>query len=254
MTADSYTRPLPQTGLLAGLFAPPPAGPSLPVTYRQGVVVTFNPATLENTVDVGGTVLTDLPLLGVGEASLLTPGAVVGILVIGGAGAKNMVIIGRLVQPATADAEEAIGLLNSLVFAATVTAQESRTSTTFGDLSTAGPEVTVPVRPSGRLLVIVTCQIQWIESASNPQRGGWATVELSGANTVSTATAQDVVLPTQNLGITGPTAAGLQGSYCSAGVFSGLDPGDTTVTMKYASQYSGESVDFGRRNLVAVAL
>jgi hypothetical protein len=242
------------TADLAGLFRPAPAAPSLPLSYRQGVVMTFDQTTLENTVEVGGTVFTDLPLLGVGEASLLTTGSVVGILVIGGSGAKDMVIIGRLVRPATADAEEAISLLNSLVFADTVVTQESRSSLTFGDLATPGPEVTVTVRPSGRLLVVCTCQIQWIEGAANPQRGGWATVELSGANTVSTAVANDVVLPTQNLGLTGPTAAAFQGSYCSAGVFEGLNTGSTTVAMKYASQYSGESVDFGRRNLVVVTL
>lgn len=255
MTVDD-ARPLPLTGLMAGLFSPPPDGPSLPITYRQGVIVTFDQTTLENTVDVGGTVLTDLPLLGVGEASLLTAGAVVGILVIGGAGAKNMVIIGRLVTPATADAENAIGLLNSLVYADTVVTQEGRSSTTFGDLATVGPQVTVPVRPAGRLLVVTSCQIQWIESNASPQRGGWATVEMSGANTVTTTTARDVVLPTANLGLTSPgtTAMAFQGAYCSAGVFEGLDPGDTTVTMKYASQYSGETVDFGRRNLVVVAL
>jgi len=241
---------------LAALWRPAPAAPSLPVAYRQGTVLTFDPATLSNTVEVGGTVLTDLPLLGVGEASLLTAGSVVGILVIGGTGAKNMVIIGRLVLPGTADAEEAIGLLNSLVFAATVVTQEGRSSTTFGDLATVGPEVTVAVRPSGRLLVVCTCQIQWVESVASPQRGGWATVEMSGANTVTTTTARDVVLPTANLGLTSPgtTAMAFQGSYCSAGVFDGLDTGSTTVTMKYASQYSGETVDFGRRNLVVMTL
>ncbi len=242
---------------LVRLFAPEPATAAQGVRYRQGVIITFDPATLANTVLVGGTVLTDLPLLGVGEATLLTAGSVVGILVIGsGGGAASMAIIGRIVTPGTSDAADAVGLLNSLVFADTVVTQEGRSSITFGDLATPGPEVTVPVRASGRLLVVCTCQIQWIEPNTSPQRGGWATIEMSGANTVTTAQANDVVLPTTNFGLTSPgtTAMAYQGSVCSAGVFNGLNTGDTTVTMKYASQYSGETVDFGRRNLVVIAL
>jgi hypothetical protein len=240
----------------AGLFGPPPPGPALPIAYRQGLVVSFDAATLENQVLIGGSILTDLPLLGVGEATLLVPGASVGVLVIGGTGAKTYAIIGRIVRPNTADATAAIGLLNSLVYAATVNTQESRSSTTFGDLATVGPAVTAPVRASGRLLVIVNTQIQWIESNASPQRGGWATIDMTGANTVSTATANDVVLPTANLGLTSPgtTAMAFQGTYTAAGVFTGLNPGLTTVTMKYASQYSGEAVDFGRRTLIVITL
>jgi hypothetical protein len=247
------------TADLAGLFAAPPPGPAQPVTYRQGVIVSFDPATLANTVNVGGTVLADLPILGVGEASLLIPGSVVGIMVMGDAGAKSMAIIGRWVRPNTPEATEAIGLLNSLVFAATVTAQESRTADTYGDLATVGPQVTARVRPSGRLLVVITSQIQFSEAGTpTPQRGGFVSVALSGANTVTADDAADIVLAAMNVGIVGAVGAinqlVAQGSYTAAGVFEGLTPGDTTVTMKYASQYSGEQMDFGKRNLIAVAL
>lgn len=247
------------TADLAGLFADPPPGPAQPVAYRQGVIVSFDPATLANTVNVGGTVLTDLPILGVGEASLLIPGSVVGIMVMGDTGAKSMAIIGRWVRPNTPEATEAIGLLNSLVFAATVTAQESRTADTYGDLATVGPQVTARVRPSGRLLVVITSQIQFSEAGTpTPQRGGFVSVALSGANTVTADDAADIVLAAMNVGIVGAVGAinqlVAQGSYTAAGVFEGLTPGDTTVTMKYASQYSGEQMDFGKRNLIAVAL
>jgi hypothetical protein len=242
---------------LARLFVPEPAGPAMAMSYRQGVVRNFNQVTLSNVVRVDGVDLVDLPLLGVGEATLLTVGAVVGLVAIRGSnGAATWAILGRMVRPGTTDAANAVALLNSQLAAATVVTQESRSSATFGDLATVGPAVTVTVRATGRLLVICTSQIQWIESVASPQRGGHVTVELTGANTVSTAAANDVVLPTANLGLTSPgtTAMAFQGSYCSAGVFSGLSPGETTVTMKYASQYSGESVDFGRRNLIVVAL
>lgn len=243
---------------VAGLFLPPSPGPAQAMAYRQGTVITFNPATLENTVNVGGTVLENLPLLGVGEATLLTPGAVVGLMAIGGGGAKSFAIIGRLVRPNTADATEAIGLLNSLIFADTVATQESRTATSFGDLATVGPAVTVTVRPSGRLLVVLTSQMQFIEGASAglAQRGGYVSVDLSGANTIDALTASDIVLGACNLAVQDPdlTSIVLQGSYTAAGVFEGLDEGVTVVTMKYASQYSGEQMDFGRRNLIVITL
>ncbi len=243
---------------LSSLFLPPAPGPAQEVRYRQGTIVAFNPTTLENQVDVGGTILTDLPLLGVGEASLLTVGSVVGIQVVGDQGARSMAILGRMVRPNTPDAAEAIGLLNSLIFADSVIVQESRTSTTFGDLATIGPQVTVRVRPSGRLLVLITSQIQFIETAAGglAQRGGYVSVDLAGANVVDAATASDTVLGAGMLAVTatGLGQIALQGSYTSAGVFEGLAPGDTVVTMRYASQYAGEQMDFGRRNLTVVTL
>lgn len=242
---------------VAGLFLPPPAAPSQPVAYRQGVITSFDPATLSNAVDVGGTILTDLPLLGVGEATLLTVGSVVGLVVISSGGASQMAILGRLVLPNTPAATESIGLLNSLVFARTVPTLESRSADTYGDLTTPGPEVTVTVRPSGRLLVLITSQVQFVETAAVAQRGGEVTVELSGANTVTPTAANDVLQIAMNLGIgvVAPGASiGFQGSYTGSGVFEGLNPGVTTVTMKYRSQYAGEQVDFLRRNLIAITL
>lgn len=242
---------------VAGLFLAPPPGPAQAMAYRQGTIITFDPATLANTVDVGGTVLTDLPLLGVGEATLLTPGSVVGLMVIGG-GAKSLAIIGRLVRPNTADATDAIGLFNSLIYADSVAVQESRTADTFGDLTTPGPSVSVTVRPSGRLLVVITSQLQFIESAAGgvAQRGGFVGVDLAGANTIDASTAADTVLGAMNLAVaaTGLGSVVLQGSYTAAGIFEGLTEGVTVVTMKYASQYSGEQMDFGRRNLIVITL
>lgn len=82
---------------LADLFGPEPAGPTQPVAFRQGRIVSINSVTLANTVLVGGTVMTNLPLLG-GEASLLTAGTVVGVAVVG-TEAKTYYIIGKIVKP-----------------------------------------------------------------------------------------------------------------------------------------------------------
>jgi hypothetical protein len=53
---------------------------SPPLAFRQGVVVTWDQTTGENTVNVGGTVLTNLPALTTSEVTSLAAGDVVGLL------------------------------------------------------------------------------------------------------------------------------------------------------------------------------
>jgi hypothetical protein len=240
------------------VFEPRPAGPALPVTYRQGLIVSFNPITLENTVTVGGAIMDNLPLLGVGESTLLVPGAVVGIMVIGD-GIKTMYITGRIVTPNTADAFDAVALLNSNVVAATVSVQETYTdAVNFGDLATLGPTVNVNVRQTGRLLLICTSQIQWPApaGAASVGVGGWVSVEFSGANTITPLTASATLLPAFNITIA--VAAGVthtcQVTATQQAVFEGLTPGETQIRMKYRNQVAGNNVDYGRRTLTVIVL
>jgi hypothetical protein len=227
--------------------------------YRQGTIVAFDPVTLENTVLVGGSTFSNLPVWGVGESTLLVPGATVALMVVGGGGAKTMAIIGRTVVPNTADAADAVSLLSSQVFAATVAVQQTRTTadTSFGDLATVGPEVTVSVRASGRLLVVLTSQIQWIAGpAASPAAGGWVSLEMAGANTMTAATAADKILPAYNItpSVATSIAVAAQVSATAAAVFDGLTPGETLLTMKYARQIAAQAVDFGRRTIVVITL
>ena len=92
---------------LAPLFGDAPELPSQDVRYRQGVVVTFDQDTLENTVNVGGTVLTNLTVLSSGDPRLLVAGAVVGVLAVGTT-TKTMFITGRILIPDTPEAASAI--------------------------------------------------------------------------------------------------------------------------------------------------
>src|SRR5690349_6190412 len=94
---------------LASLFDDPPAGPSQPMAYRQGIIQTFNQNTLENTVLVGDSILTNLPVLGVAEAASYVPNTVVGIHCVG----SSWSIVGRFAIPNTADATNAISLLSN---------------------------------------------------------------------------------------------------------------------------------------------
>jgi len=59
------------------------------ISYRQGMVVAFNTATGENTIEVGGTEMHDLPAV---VGAPITVGKPVGILVIG----SQFLILGRV--------------------------------------------------------------------------------------------------------------------------------------------------------------
>lgn len=242
---------------LGELFAPPPASPSLEMRYRQGRIITFDQITLENTVDVGGTVMSNLPLLGVGEATLLVPGSIVGITAVQSLrGTATWAILGRMVEPNSADAQDAISLLSSWITTSAIQTQETSSTNSYVDLATFGPSVTVTVRETGRILLVLTCQIQWIDADPADGRGGEVTVEMSGANTMSTATAEGPIRLTNFNGVNAGTSASLQGTYTQAVVVEGLNSGSTTITMKYKARPAGEAsgVDFGRRSITVITL
>lgn len=243
---------------ITDLFGGPPPGPGQNVNYRQGVVLTFDQATLSNTVNVGGTVLTDLPLLGVGESTLLVPGSVVGIINVSATGgAASWAILGRLVTPGSAQAIDAVGLLNSQIQTAYVADQVSLSYDVWTDLPASfGPQVTVNVRASGRLLVMCTCQIGWVDSNSFTGSGGFVTVEMAGANTVTPGTASNTLLPYSFTSAgTAPGSFDMSiASVTAQGVFAGLTPGLTQVTCKYQATVAGKPVDYSRRTLTVFAL
>lgn len=160
---------------------------------------------------------------------------------------------GEMVPPAA--------LLNHYVYADTVSVQETYTSTSYGDLATLGPQVTVPIRSTGRILVICTAQMQWVSTAfsNSIAGGGWTTIQMDGsANTMTPATASVVLLPSFNATHTiigGNTIADAnQVTTTAAEVFDGLNPGDTIITMKYRNQIGGQNIDYGRRTLVVITL
>lgn len=80
---------------LANLFGPPAA----PDPFRQGTVLTFNAATGANTVNVGGAVLTNLPVLVGGDTVNLGPGDAVIVLKY----QQSWAILGRIVVPGSED-------------------------------------------------------------------------------------------------------------------------------------------------------
>ena len=76
---------------LAPLFDPGAPG----VRFRQGTIVSWNAATGSNLIDIGGSTLTDVPILNTGEAIALKTGHIVCLLGQGMA----WFIIGRVTPP-----------------------------------------------------------------------------------------------------------------------------------------------------------
>ncbi|HEY3484350.1 MAG TPA: hypothetical protein VGK49_03150, partial [Ilumatobacteraceae bacterium] len=91
---------------LVPLLAQSP-GPA--VGFRQGVIVTWDQETAENTVLVGRSIMTNLPILNTSEAAILAEGDVVGILVAG----ATWGILGRFTIPGTPEAVSALSSLRT---------------------------------------------------------------------------------------------------------------------------------------------
>lgn len=120
-----------------------------------------------------------------------------------------------------------------------VAANETRTATTYGALTTAGPAVTVTVPASGRLLVTLSGFV------GNDTSGQSSVMSfaLSGDNT---AAAND----SQTLGYVAPASVAGQGMRASYVVLlTGLTAGSTTLTAQY--RVTGGTGTFGQRQIIA---
>lgn len=143
------------------------------------------------------------------------------------------------------------------VFANGVFTTETCSSSSFGDLATVGPSVTVPVRSSKRILVLATAQMQWsIGFAASVSQRGDLGIAMSGANSITPNIATDLLLPLiidQSEVTSGTTARTLVWTITGQGVYENLNSGATTITLKYRK--SGTSnVDFSRRTLTVITL
>ena len=133
-------------------------------------------------------------------------------------------------------------------------------STTYTDLATFGPSVTVPISSTGRILVIASAQTQWGAGPAATSRGdGRFDLDFSGANTRSPNEAVDQLVGTavHEVSIVGGNTAtdvGIFGNTMQS-VFEGLASGNTTITMKYRKGNSSTvDVTFFRRTLTVIRL
>lgn len=225
---------------LTELFTAQPTNLAIPIRYLSGTIQSWNPITLENTVKVGTTVLTNLPVLGVAEAASLHTGVVVGIAVVD----SSWAIIGRFVIPATADADDAITQIGQRAYTATVLTQETTNSSTFVDLATVGPQVTgVRIPASGKVEVVISAQ--FTGTSPDPVTIGAVGVAVSGDTTIAPDTKQSLLF-------LAPNPAGIQAS--RSVLFTGL-PAGGSCTFKLQYQADGSTdIDFAYRDIIVRAL
>lgn len=229
-----------------------PTGSAQPMTYGQGVIVTFNSITLENTVLVAGATLTNLPMLGVAEAATLEPKAVVGLMQVG----TTWAIIGRIVTPGTNDAKLAVSLASAFTSTVSVAGGGSRTIDSFGDLQTGspltGPTVDIVVGPSRRVELTMSCTVslELPYTASLDQALGGIGIEITGA-TIRAASETQMTTALSYTAST-PTAGslGLELPMSKTLVVENLAPGATRFSAQYISD--GVTPAFFRDRLLTV--
>lgn len=113
---------------------------------------------------------------------------------------------------------------------ASVAADESTSSTTYTDLTTVGPSVTVDIPTAGRVLVLWGCEARFDDNTTNGAMGAYASVALSGNNTIAASDSWRSGYYQQQLNT---TSNNIEFHGAQIHVFSGLTPGNTTFTMKY---------------------
>lgn len=235
---------------LVPLLAPAP-GPA--VGFRQGVIVTWDQATAANTVRVGNSLLTDLPILNTSEAAILQAGDVVGILTAG----RTWGILGRFTIPGTPEAASALSALRTA--SDSVTTSETTASSTFDDLATPGPAATLAVGASGRVLVTLSATLEYEapRGAGLDSGGGMMGFEVSGANTLVPFLSRALIGRIEYSSSQVPTFDTDLRAQLSASrvvLLEGLNPGETTFTAQYAQTGSGGSVEFSNRVIAVQAI
>ncbi len=118
---------------------------------------------------------------------------------------------------------------------------ETTTSTTYADLATAGPAVTVDVPPSGVVRVDLRARLR----NSTPTTFAFMGFELSGANT---AAADDDYA----LGVQQPDGTNAMMQVGIPFIIAGLTPGETTFTCKY--RVTANTGTFQRRGIIVTTM
>jgi len=254
---------------LARLIGP---SPGEDIRLVQGVIKSWDPDTFENEVDVDGVIRRNLRVGSGIEALTYQPGDVVLVQQWFPGGRKGELgvgtswIVGRILTPGTDAAEKAVAFmrttlatsLSAQIFAdrihtAIVAGTGNRDSETFGDLDDqSGPTVSNVEVVSGKAIVLVSARIQathFMSSATND--GGYVSVEVSGATSLSPRAFGDLRLSVHDLTSDGGVWVRATGSR----VVEGLNPGLHTFTLKYAKLLSSSrSLGVSERELIVIAL
>lgn len=231
---------------LAPLIAPKGVARGSVVGFRQGVVESWNQTTGANTIRVGGTLFTDLPITASSlEIKLIEPGDVVGIDVVSGSSAfATMYVTGRITVPGTPEAVQAIrDAIASNSFSALVATQQTLVpGGGWSNLATVGPTLSnITVGSSGKCLVTVSA---FMSHGGALLTAAYMGVEVSGATSIAPATGQALTFGTANNGWT----FGASRTFLLT-----LNPGVHTFQAKYRNDSVSGNASFEQRTLEVVA-
>lgn len=252
----------------------PGLGPvSTPTRFAQGTVLSWDPDTAGNEIEVHGVTLRNLPVIGSTDILVTRPGD--RVIVQSSApsgGAATYWIAGRLVIPNTDAVERSIEFLRTDLakqISAQIFAERISSATevlpgdrpvfsTFGDLElvgsstpSPGPAVMAEISDARRALVFLTAQI----TAPAPiQGGGDMSVEITGSSTIAPSQAfrsLSTVLSDSN----GGTTLFQQATAIALITESdGLNAGPNVFTAKYQDPTgTAPAAQFANRNITVIA-
>ncbi len=227
--------------LLAAATAPPSGGADL--SHYTGQILSWDESSGVNSVQVNGGPVSNMRVLQSGIGVTYQPGDAVMV-------EKRMsqwYILGKVAAPGASAGNQ--------IQSAAVAAQQSTTSTTYGDLATYGPEVSVYIGSSRRCLVLFSANVQSLANAGTPTLqyiGGTAAVQVSGASTVAAG-------PYYCGGLVWyATASAPQGFQMVStqvtllAAANGLTQGLNTFTLKYRAIAANPGASFIDRNITVV--
>lgn len=255
---------------LAGLLVPPHGEDSGVV---QATILSWDPDTFANELDVDGVVFRDVDVGSGIEALTYRPGNVVLLRQqfpggrLGERGIGTTFIDRRIISPGTGAAEKAIafmatalakqlsaGVFEERVHSSAVDGFGNRDSSTYGDLDDEeGPLVQNVDVVTGTVICWVTARIS-IGPSSDPaeNRRGIIGVETSGATSRDPATFGEVsLLVSPTLGEGRP---GVSPRMSGTRIITGLTPGTHTFKMQYRRLEEAVPINIGERELVVMAL
>ncbi|WP_329068994.1 hypothetical protein [Amycolatopsis sp. NBC_01480] len=197
-----------------------------------GVILTWDESSGVNTVNINGVPMSNLRVIQSGIGLVYQPNDTVIVQRKG----TQYFIMGKVAAPGAG----ASGQIQSQ----DLTANEDTTSTSFVDLPTFGPSVTVYVGSSRRVLVLVSATFTSLAWNASAYTGGRSGVQVSGASSIAPSrTISGLALNT-----------GIQATGSRAMMFTatdGLNVGSNTFTMKYRAE-TADGVRIGARNLTVI--
>ncbi|MEV6879784.1 hypothetical protein [Amycolatopsis sp. NPDC051128] len=221
----------------ANAAAATPTGSS-DLAHIQGEVLSWDEASGVNSVLVNGAAVSNLKVIQSGIGLQYSPGDTVMV-------ERRMTqwyIVGKIGAPGGSNVNQ--------IKAAEVSATEITGSTTYTDLATFGPQLTINIGSSRRCLLMTGVRIVCAGTASNAYIGGSSTVNVTGASDIPIVGTVTAGMLAQTTPIVGFSSNHNRNFVLTAG--HGLNPGANTFTMQYRSNFASPTCAFAERYIIVI--